>query len=94
MDVIEEMNQKHQEDLDRLHMFRLFDHDFMMACLLLRILLDESNIKVSHVCIQVFAENLLNRSVRLDVLATDHVGKNTNVETTLQMWIWKKMHQI
>lgn len=32
------------------------------------------------VCTQVFVENLLNRSVRLDVLATDSTGRKFNIE--------------
>ena len=86
MEITEEMDQKHQEDLARLRAFRLFDDDFMTACLqrnpactelVLRILLEQPDLEVSDVRTQVFVENLSNRSVWLDVLATDAAGKNT-----------------
>ena len=89
MEITEELDQKHQEDLARLRAFRLFDDDFMTACLqrnpectelVLRILLNQPDLEVSDVRTQVFVENLLNRSVRLDVLATDHTGKKYNIE--------------
>ncbi|MCI9576963.1 MAG: nuclease [Clostridiales bacterium] len=89
MNITEEIDQKHQEDLARLRAFRLFDDDFMVACLqrnpactqlVLRILLDQPDLEVSDVRTQVFVENLLNRSVRLDILATDDTGKKYNIE--------------
>ena len=89
LDIVEKIDQKHREDLERLRGFRLLDDDFMTACLernpactelVLRILLNQPDLKVSDVCTQVFVENLLNRSVRLDVLATDDAGKKYNIE--------------
>ena len=89
MTVTETINQKHQEDLQRLRAFRLLDDDFFTKCfdgnteciqLVLRIVLDKPDLSVVDVRTQVFVENLLNRSVRLDVLATDQVGRKFNIE--------------
>ncbi len=84
-----EINRKHEEDLQRLRGFRLLDDDFLTKCfegntesmeLVLRIVLEKPDLKVLDVRTQVFVENLLNRSVRLDVLATDSTGAKMNVE--------------
>lgn len=84
-----EMDRKHQEDLQRLRGFRLLDDDFLTKCfegdsecieLVLQIVLDKPDLKVMDVHTQVFVENLLNRSVRLDVLATDSMGRKFNIE--------------
>ncbi len=81
--------QKHLEDLQRLKQFRLLDDDFLTKCfdkdtvcieLVLQIILEKSDLKVLDVHTQVFVENLLNRSVRLDILATDSIGRKLNVE--------------
>ena len=75
-----EQERQHQEDLQRLRGFRLLDDDFMTKCfegetacmeLVLRIVLEKPDLQVTDVRTQVFVENLLNRSVRLDILATD-----------------------
>ena len=87
--VTEQIDQKHQEDLQRLRGFRLLDDDFLTKCfegdtasieLVLRIILEKSDLKVLDIRTQVFVENLLNRSVRLDILATDSTGAKLNVE--------------
>ena len=87
--VTEQIDQKHQEDLQRLRGFRLLDDDFLTKCfegdtasieLVLQIILEKSDLKVLDVRTQVFVENLLNRSVRLDILATDSTGAKLNVE--------------
>ena len=87
--VTEQIDQKHQEDLQRLRGFRLLDDDFLTKCfegdtasieLVLRIVLEKPDLKVLDVHTQVFVENLLNRSVRLDILATDSTGAKFNVE--------------
>lgn len=87
--VTETIDRKHQEDLQRLRGFRLMDDDFLTKCfegntecieLVLRIVLDMPDLNVLDVRTQVFVENLLNRSVRLDVLATDSVGRKFNIE--------------
>lgn len=89
MTVTEQIDQKHQEDLQRLRGFRLLDDDFLTKCfegdiesieLVLQIVLEKSDLKVLDVRTQVFVENLLNRSVRLDILATDNNGTKMNVE--------------
>lgn len=81
--------QKRQEDLKRLKEFCLMDDDFFTKCfegdiacmeLILRIILEKTDLKVMDVHTQVFAENLLNRSVRFDILATDSTGAKINVE--------------
>lgn len=85
----EQMNLKHEEDLQRLRGFRLLDDDFLTKCfdgdtasieLVLQIVLEKPDLEVLDVHTQVFVENLLNRSVRLDVLATDSTGAKLNVE--------------
>ncbi|MBD5103225.1 MAG: nuclease [Subdoligranulum sp.] len=82
-------DRQHQEDLQRLRGFRLLDDDFMTKCfegdpkyiqLVLRIVLEMPDLEVTEVYTQVFVENLLHRSVRLDVLATDSAGRRINVE--------------
>ena len=87
--VTEQIDQKHQEDLQRLRGFRLLDDDFLTKCfegdtasieLVLQIVLEKPDLKVLDVRTQVFVENLLNRSVRLDILATDSIGAKLNVE--------------
>ena len=87
--VTEQIDQKHQEDLQRLRSFRLLDDDFLTKCfegdtasieLVLQIVLEKPDLKVLDVRTQVFVENLLNRSVRLDILATDNKGAKLNVE--------------
>ena len=89
MTVTEQIDQQHQEDLQRLRGFRLLDDDFLTKCfegdpkyiqLVLRIVLEMPDFVVVDVRTQVFVENLLNRSVRLDVLATDSAGRKINVE--------------
>ena len=87
--VTEQIDRKHQEDLQRLRDFRLLDDDFLTKCfegdtasieLVLQIVLEKPDLKVLDVRTQVFVENLLNRSVRLDILATDSTGAKLNVE--------------
>ena len=87
--VTEQIDQKHQEDLQRLRDFRLLDDDFLTKCfegdtasigLVLQIVLEKPDLKVLDVRTQVFGENLLDRSGRLDILATDSTGAKLNVE--------------
>ncbi len=86
---MEENNKKHLEDLERLKNFCLFDDDFMTKCFesdtscvefVLRILLEKQDLQVIESHTQVFMANLLNRSVKLDVLATDSQGIKYNIE--------------
>lgn len=87
--VAKQIEQKHQENLQRLKNFRLLDDDFLTKCfeedtksieLVLQIILEKSDLQVLDVRTQVFVENLLNRSVRFDILATDSTGAKMNVE--------------
>ncbi len=89
MTITEQIDQRHQEDFQRLRNFRLLDDDFLTKCfegdteciqLVLRIVLEMPDLIVVDVRTQVFVENLLNRSVRLDVLATDSTGRKFNIE--------------
>ncbi len=89
MPTKEQLDQKHLEDLERLRRFRLMDDDFLTKCfegdtdciqLVLRIVLEIPDLVVTDVRTQVFVENLLNRSVRLDVVARDSQGRAINVE--------------
>ena len=85
----EVMDQKRKADLQRLREFRLLDDDFLTKCfdgnteciqLVLRIVMEMPELNVLEVRTQVFVENVLNRSVRLDILATDALGRKINVE--------------
>lgn len=85
----EEIEKKHQEDLERIKNFRLMDDDFMTKCFdddpayiqeVLRVVMDIPELEVVDVRTQVFVENLVNRSVRLDVKAHDKHGRWMNVE--------------
>ena len=87
--MTERIDWQHREDLQRLRGFRLLDDDFLTKCfegdpkyiqLVLRIVLEMPDLVVVDVRTQVFAENLLHRSVRLDILATDSAGRRINVE--------------
>ena len=46
----------------------------------MQIVLEKPDLKVLDVRTQVFVENLLNRSVKFDILATDSTGAKINVE--------------
>ena len=104
MTVTEQLDQQHQEDLQRLKGFRLLDDDFLTKCfegdpkyiqLVLRIVLEMPDLVVVDVRTQVFVENLLNRSVRLDILATDSTGRKINVENSaIRQGRWAKAGKI
>lgn len=90
MTVTETMDQKQQEDLARLRQLRLIDDDFFSKCfdndtacvqLVLQIVLDKPDLNVDR-CANagLLWKILLNRSVRLDVLATDSEGRKFNIE--------------
>lgn len=87
--MLRQADKNHQENLQRLKNFRLLDDDFLTKCfegetegiqLVLRIVLDMPDLRVVDTRTQVFVENMLNRSVRLDVLATDSEGRRFNIE--------------
>ncbi len=84
-----EEEKRRQGYLERLKNFSLMDDEFMTKCfedapecveLVLRIVLDKPDLKVIDSHTQVFVANLLKRSVRLDVLAVESIGKRCNVE--------------
>lgn len=87
--VLNEQENRQQRYLEHIKAFRLIDDDFMTKCfedniecveLLLRIILGKEDLQVSEAKTQVFVLNLKNRSVRLDVLATDSNGCKYNIE--------------
>lgn len=82
-------NKRHEGNLQRLRDFCRMDDAFMTKCfesgpacaeLVLQILLDKPDLQVLGVHTQVFRGNLLNRSVRLDIMARDSTGKRYNIE--------------
>ena len=84
-----EYEERQQRFLEKLKAFRLMDDDFMTKCfedniecveLLLRIILNKPDLQVIEAKTQVFVLNLKNRSVKLDVLASDGTGCKYNIE--------------
>ena len=89
MAIAEQLSWVRQEDLERIKRFRLMDDVFLTKCFeddtestqfVLRIILNKPDLVVLDVHTQVFVANLLNRSVKLDVVATDSEGRKINVE--------------
>ncbi|MFW5670395.1 MAG: hypothetical protein ACOCM4_14410 [Acetivibrio ethanolgignens] len=89
MTKAEKKKLQQDENLKRLKAFRLMDDDFMTKCfegntecteLVLRIVLNKPDLKVESVKIQYFVKNLMKRSVKLDIFATDSNGKRYNIE--------------
>ena len=77
------------EDLKRIKALRLIDDEFMSICfdgyiegaeLLLKIILDRDDLKVSEVKAQKTLQNLQGRDLRLDIYATDKDGKKYDIE--------------
>ena len=77
------------EDLRRISALRLIDDDFMTICfdgyiegaeLLLKIILDRDDLKVSEVKAQKVLKNIQGRDLRLDIYATDAEGKKYDIE--------------
>lgn len=80
---------KKKELLEKIKEFRLLDDDFMSKVfeddyrcteLLLRIIMERSDLKVEEARTQYAIKNLAGRSVRLDIYATDTAGKRYNIE--------------
>ena len=78
-----------QEDLERIKHLRLIDDIFMTICfdnyiegaeLLLKVILDRDDLKVSEVRTQKELKNIGGRSVWLDIYATDRQGNKYNIE--------------
>lgn len=84
----ENINEKHEKDMERIRALRIIDDQFMSkvfedkecAEVLLRAILKKKDLKVKDVHVQYDIKNLQGRSVRLDILATDESGKLYNVE--------------
>ena len=87
------MNKKkyaqHQADLEQIKYFRLMDDEFMSKVfdgdiksteLILRIIMDDDQIKVIDVVAQYEIKNLQGRSARLDIKAADKDGRIFDVE--------------
>lgn len=81
--------EQHVKDLERIKNFRLLDDDFMTKVfdgsieetqLVLRIILDDENLKVISAEAQYTIANLQGRSVRLDVRVQDGTGRVFDVE--------------
>ena len=77
------------EDLQRIQALRLIDDDFMNICfddyiegaeLLLRIILDRDDLKVSEVRVQKKMTNSHGRNVYLDIYASDKNGARYDIE--------------
>ena len=86
---MDEKERLHQEDLQRIRGFRLFDDDFMNACfsdniegteLMLRIILNKPDLSVKRVTTQDLMKNLQGRDIWLDIDATDTEGKEYDIE--------------
>lgn len=83
-----DLEQKRQENLQRIQSLRLLDDEFMnkvfedKACaeLLLQVILERTDLRVQKVHGQHSLQNLQGRSVRLDILAVDEAGRIYNVE--------------
>ena len=80
---------QHQADLERIKGFRLMDDEFMSKVfdgdiksteLILRIIMDDDQIKVIDVVAQYEIKNLQGRSARLDIKAVDKYGRIFDVE--------------
>ena len=86
MDIKE---QEHQQDLEKIKLFRYMDDDFMTVCLednyegvelILQIILQRSDIKVTSIRTQEVMKNLKGRSAILDVRAVDSTTKEYDIE--------------
>ena len=84
-----ERRQHNPEDLRRIKALRLIDDDFMNVCfdgyiegaeLLLKVILDRDDLKVTEVKTQKQLNNINGRSIWLDIYATDSTGAKYDVE--------------
>ncbi len=57
-----------------------FDGQPKCVELILQIIMSKPDLKVIDLKVQCFIKNLLKRSVKLDVFATDSIGKKYNIE--------------
>lgn len=88
MGTVDDERLRQAKNLEQLKNYRLLDDDFMTvvfensACaeLLLRIILNKPDLRVINVDTQEYKKKLFNRSVILDIYATDSDGKKYDVE--------------
>lgn len=82
-------DQQHKEDLQRIRGLRLIDDDFMNTCfdgykegaeLLLRIILNKADLRVTNVTTQKVMKNLLGRDIWIDIDADDDAGRKYDIE--------------
>ena len=66
--------------MDNILLSKCFENNIECTELVLHIVLEKPDLQVTNVNTQVFMTNLLNRSVQLDILATDSQGKQYNIE--------------
>lgn len=87
--ILNQSNFNREALIQKIKAFRLLDDDFMsrvfeddIECteFLLHIIMDKSDLKVQEVRTQYSIKNLMGHSVRLDIHATDSVGKEYNIE--------------
>ncbi len=81
--------QEHQQDIEKIKLFRYMDDDFMTVCLednyegvelILQIILQRSDIKVTSIRTQEVMKNLKGRSAILDIRAVDSATKEYDIE--------------
>ena len=81
--------EKRAKIMEQIQQFRLLDDDFMTKCfedniecteLVLQIIMEKSDLKVTEARTQYTIKNLQGRSIRLDVDAVDSKGKKYNIE--------------
>ena len=89
MERLELSEDRRREYLEKIRKLRLMDDEFFSWCmegstecveLILRIIMDKEDLKVLSSQTQYAIKNLQGRSVRLDVMATDHSGRQFNIE--------------
>ena len=82
-------NEKREKILEKIQQFCLMDDDFMTKCfedniecteLVLKIIMDKADLKVTEARTQYTIKNLQGRSIRLDVDAVDSSGKEYDIE--------------
>lgn len=87
--ILDKIDSRQKELLEKIKEFRLLDDDFMSKVfednyecieLLLHIIMGKPDLKVKEAHTQYGIKNLTGRSVRLDIHAVDTVGKKYNIE--------------
>ena len=82
-------DEKREKILEKIQQFCLMDDDFMTKCfedniecteLVLRIIMDKTDLKVTEARTQYTIKSLQGRSVRLDIDAVDSSGKEYDIE--------------